>query len=304
MKLADSIFEYDGLNAYCRQALNTPLLKLKEEKALARKMRRGTQEEREAAREHMILANLRLVVKIAKSFENLGLPLIDLINEGNIGLMIAVERYRLNKGAKVSTYASWWIKQSIRRALSNQVKTIRIPVHRVDQLSKIRKIRESYLKQFEREPSQDEIAEVLGITTDRLNELRGVSEATISLDEPFYNSVDGRKSESIEDMFEDPDAIMPGDHAATMDQHVNVAEILDCLDPRARTIIEYRYGLNGANGEAHTLEQVGQKFGVTRERIRQIQEKALRKLRGRLNKRNNVQDPDMAKINPDYMSSR
>jgi RNA polymerase primary sigma factor len=271
-----------SLRMYLREISETPLLTPEEEVELAGRIQRGDAE----AREHMIKANLRLVVKIAKDFDGMGLPLLDMINEGNMGLMRAVERFDPTKGAKLSTYAAWWIKQSIKRGLANQGKTIRLPVHLVDRVSKIRRTAMKLHEELEREPTDAEVAEVLGMTAERVTELIQASYRPASLDAPLGDDDDTR----VADIVKDENATTAyQDLEATTRQDL-VRELVDELDPRELTIISYRFGLDG--GPERTLEEVGQKFGVTRERIRQIQNVALNKLRKKIEKREAVRDPE------------
>lgn len=240
-----------------------------EEIALAEKIKNGD----ESAREQMIKANLRLVVKIAQDYANCGVPIIDLISEGNIGLMKAVERFDPNKGGKLSTYGSWWIKQSIRRALSNQSKTIRLPVHIFDKISKIRKIATILTEALGREPTHEELAEEVGVPVNKIQDLFQSSQRPVSLDAPIN---DGETTEYSE-MISDEHAADPADVLSHKNMHGEIGALLDILDPRERQIIEQRFGLNGYQKE-RTLEEVGAEFGVTRERIRQLQNIAIGKM--------------------------
>ena len=271
-----------ALTLYMQDAVEVPLLSIEEEIELAARIKKGDM----AAREHMIRANLRLVVKIARDYDGLGLPLLDLINEGNIGLMKGVERFDPAKGGKLSTYAAWWIKQSIKRGLANQGKTIRLPVHLVDRVSKIRRTAMKLHEELEREPTDAEVAEVLGMTAERVTELIQATYRPASLDAPLGDDDDTR----VADIVKDENATTAyQDLEATTRQDL-VRELVDELDPRELTIISYRFGLDG--GPERTLEEVGQKFGVTRERIRQIQNVALNKLRKKIEKREAVRDPE------------
>jgi RNA polymerase primary sigma factor len=227
----------------------------------------------------MIKANLGLVVKIAHDYGNLGLPLLDLVSEGNIGLMKAVERFDPAKGGKLSTYAAWWIKQSIKRALANQSKTIRLPVHLVDKISKIRRVAISMSEELGREPTDEELAEEVGISASKLSQLRTVSIRPASLDAPM-NEDDGTEFGEI---VGDSDAVDPSENLSDKNMQEEITDLLGVLDERERKIINSRFGLDG--GSARTLEEVGMKFGVTRERIRQLQNIALAKLRRALRKR-------------------
>ncbi|MFM8458492.1 MAG: RNA polymerase sigma factor RpoD/SigA, partial [Chthoniobacterales bacterium] len=237
-------------------------------------------------REKMIKANLRLVVKIAHDFSTFGLPLLDLISEGNIGLMKAVERFDPKKGGKLSTYASWWIKQSIKRALANQSKTIRLPVHLVDKIGKIRRVANRMTEELGREPTSEELAEELGLAVAKVTHLKNVAvrpaslDAKISADDetPFGDLVGDERAE-------DPFATL-----RDKDLRDEIVDLLDVLDARERKIISYRFGLDG--GRERTLEEVGKKFGVTRERIRQLQNIALLKMRKALRRREELKVPE------------
>ena len=265
----------DTLQLYLREIGRVKLLTPKEEITLARKIQRGDKK----AREQMITANLRLVVKIARDYEGLGLPLLDLINEGNIGLMKGVERFDPRKGAKLSTYASLWIKQAIRRALSNQSKTIRLPVHVIDKMSHIRKAEVRLRETLDREPTDDEVADDLGLNARRIRLYREASRAPVSLDSPI--SIDD--SASISERVADANAAAPFDEIVKHNDGELMREVLATLDARESRILAMRFGLD--NGRPKTLEAVGARLGVTRERIRQIQDQALRKLRVKIEER-------------------
>jgi RNA polymerase primary sigma factor len=226
----------------------------------------------------MIKANLRLVVKIARDYEGIGLPLLDLISEGNIGLMKAVERFDPSKGGKLSTYGSWWIKQSIKRALANQSKTIRLPVHLVDKISKMRRAAMRLQEELGREPSDEELAEELDLAPARIRMMRRASIRPASLDAPIGDD----DSNNFSEIVQDESAATPYEDLEEKTVTKMLREMVTTLDPREETILRYRFGLDG--GPERTLEEVGQKFGVTRERIRQIQNIALRKLRKMIEK--------------------
>ena len=263
-----------AFHLYVREIGLTKLLTAKEEVQLARRIQKGD----DSAREHMIKANLRLVVKIARDYENYGLPLLDLINEGNIGLMRAVEKFDPRKGAKLSTYAAWWIKQSIRRALSDQSKTIRIPVHATDKLLHIRKAATKLEEELGREPTAEEISDELDIPAKQVRQLQTAAIRPTSLDAPLGDDDSNR----ISDVIADDRATSPYQDLEDKTNADMVREVIGILDPREMTILQYRFGLDG--GGEKTLEEVGVKFGVTRERIRQIQNVALRKLRKKIEK--------------------
>jgi RNA polymerase primary sigma factor len=265
----------DVLQLYLREIGQVKLLTPQEEIALAKRIRRGDRK----AREHMIKANLRLVVKIAHDYEGMGLPLLDLINEGNIGLMKGVERFDPRKGAKLSTYASWWIKQSIKRALANQGKTIRLPVHVVDKVAHIRRAEVKLRETFDRDPTDEELAHELDLDPRRIRQYRQASRAPVSLDAPIGDDAAERVSEIVAD----PNAAAPFDRLVQETDTQLVREVLGTLDQRESKILAMRFGLN--DGRQRTLEEVGAHLGVTRERIRQIQEQALKKLREKMEER-------------------
>lgn len=264
-----------SLRVYMREISKTPLLTPAEEIELADRIKKGDK----AARTHMIKANLRLVVKIAQDYSGYGLPLPDLISEGNIGLMKAVERFDPNKGGKLSTYGSWWIKQSIKRALANQSKTIRLPVHMVDKIARMRRISSMLAESLGREPTDEELSEELGLPRRKLAMLKRASQRPTSLDEPFGDEERGNFS----DVIGDESAVNPFDALADKNMHGHLDDLLEVLDERESKIIDARFGLNGRT--PMTLEEVGREFGVTRERIRQLQNVALDKMRRALSKK-------------------
>ena len=264
-----------SLKIYLREISKTPLLTPEEEVELAQRIHQGDEE----ARAHMIKANLRLVVKIAQDYSNYGMPVTDLISEGNIGLMKAVERFDPEKGGKLSTYAAWWIKQSIKRALANQSKTIRLPVHMVDKIAKMRRIAAMMTESLGREPTDEELSEETGIPRHKLAMLRQASHRPTSLDAPIN---DGETTEYSE-VIQDERAVDPHEMLADKNLHNQLDGLLDCLDERERKIIDERFGLDGR--KAMTLEEVGREFGVTRERIRQLQNAALTKMKRALRKK-------------------
>lgn len=268
---------YDGdtaFNLYLREIGEVELLTPAEEIKLARKIKRGDAK----AREHMIRANLRLVVKIARDYEGYGLPLLDLINEGNMGLMKGVERFDPRKGAKLSTYAAWWIKQAIKRALANQSKTIRLPVHVVDKLFHLRRTSVKLEETLGREPTDEELAEELGYAVARVRQWRKAAIRPVSLEAPVGEDRDT----SIAEIIKDERADTPYEQLEEKTVGSMVHQMVGTLDQREQTILRLRFGLDG--DDKKTLEEVGQQFGVTRERIRQIEEQALKKLRRKIEK--------------------
>ena len=273
---------YDGDTAfhlYLREIGRTPLLTPQEEIELARRIRKGDRK----AREQMIKANLRLVVKIARDYEGYGLPLLDLINEGNIGLMKGVERFDPKKGAKLSTYAAWWIKQAIKRALANQSKTIRLPVHVVDKLFHLRRAAAKLEEILGREPTDEELAAELDCPAARVKQLRRVAVRPASLDAPIGDD----ESNRVADIVKDESADTPYEQLEEKTNSALVREMVETLDAREKAILRQRFGLDG--DERKTLEEIGVQFGVTRERIRQIEEIALKKLRKRIQELDTVQ---------------
>jgi RNA polymerase primary sigma factor len=274
----------DTLQLYLREIGQVKLLTPKEEITLARRIRRGDKK----AREQMITANLRLVVKIARDYEGLGLPLLDLINEGNIGLMKGVQRFDPNKGAKLSTYASLWIKQAIRRALSNQAKTIRLPVHVLDKMTHIRRAEVKLRETLDREPTDEEVADNLGLHARRIRQYREAARAPVSLDSP----ISAEDSTSISEHVADATAAAPFDRLVNHNDNQLMKEVLATLDARESRILAMRFGLD--NGRPKTLEEVGARLGVTRERIRQIQEQALQKMRVKIEERDQLPEHTIA----------
>jgi RNA polymerase primary sigma factor len=271
-----------GFQLYLRQIGQYPLLTPAQEITLAAKIKKGDR----AAKAEMIRANLRLVVKIARDYANLGLPILDLISEGNIGLVKAVDRFDPSKGGKLSTYGSWWIKQSIKRALANQGKTIRLPVHLVDKIAKIRRVGAGLSDELGREATDEEIAEEVGMNAGKVTQLKQAAIRPASLDAP----VGDEDSTEFGEMVGDEAAVDPFENLSDKNMQLEVGDLLTQLDDRERKIIGARFGLDG--GDPITLEEVGFKFGVTRERIRQLQNTALSKMRRALAKRERV-SPEM-----------
>jgi RNA polymerase primary sigma factor len=266
--------DHSAYHLYLREVGQVPLLTPAEEIKLAKKIKRGNKQ----ARELMIKSNLRLVVKIARDYEGLGVPLLDLISEGNIGLMKAVDRFDPNKGAKLSTYAAWWIKQAIRRALTNQSKVIRVPVHMVDRLSNLRRATAKLAAEFGREPTDEELAEEMDTTPEKIKQSRNAVLSGSSLDAPLGDD----DSSPLADVLKDEKALTPYEQFKGQTEVEMLRELLESLDRREAVILRRRFGLDGADEE--TLEQIGQDFGVTRERIRQLEAVALNKLRKRMRK--------------------
>ncbi len=258
------------LQLYLQEIGKTALLTPQEEVKLAKRIQKGDK----AARDHMISANLRLVVKIAMDYKDFGLPLLDLISEGNIGLVKAVERFDPTKGGKLSTYAAWWIKQSIKRALANQSKTIRLPVHLVDKIAKMRRTALALTEELGREPTDEEIAIELQIPTNKVAHLKSVSVRPASLDAPVGEDGD---STTFGEIVGDENTADPLETLKDTSEKSDLHHMIDQLEPREAEILRYRFGLDGY--DELTLEEVGQKFNVTRERIRQLQNIALSKMR-------------------------
>ena len=264
-----------GFQLYLREIAQIPLLTPEQEVKLAHQIKRGDQQ----AGAEMVRANLRLVVKIARDYANFGLPVLDLISEGNIGLMKAVERFDPKKGGKLSTYAAWWIKQSIRRALASQAKTIRLPVHLIDKIGKMRRVSSQMMEELGREPTDDELADEIGFSSSKVTALKSAALRPASLDQPIRDG----ESFQFADIVGDEESDNPFETLRNKDMLEEVEELLCVLDDRERMIINSRFGLDGQ--EPKTLGVIGETFGVTRERIRQLQNVALLKLRGALGKR-------------------
>jgi RNA polymerase primary sigma factor len=258
----------DSLRLYLREIGKVPLLTADQEVTLAKRIERGDM----GAKRAMIEANLRLVVSIAKGYLGRGLSFLDLIQEGSLGLIRAVEKFDYRKGYKFSTYATWWIRQAVTRAIADKARTIRIPVHMVEKLNKVVHIERQLVQRLGREPSPEEIAEELEITTEEVREILRMSQLPISLEKPIGEEEDS----SLGDFVEDEAAESPYDTAQLMLRREDVVNALSALPRREREVIELRYGLLG--GEPRTLEEVGRAFGVTRERIRQIENNTLKKL--------------------------
>ena len=262
--------ERSSLQIYLQEISKTPLLTVAEEVALAERIRRGDK----AARDHMIQANLRLVVKIAKDYQHFGVPLLDLISEGNLGLIKAVGRFDPRKGGKLSTYAAWWIRQSIRRALADQGKTIRVPIAVADRMARIRRTATALTEQFGREPTDEEIAVELQIPTSKVAHLKSVSTRAASLDAPIPGE---NGSMTFGEIIGDDQTFSPCDSLRLKNLHADLRAMVDSLDPREAEIVRLRFGLE--DRPELTLMEAGAIFRITRERIRQLEREALIKLR-------------------------
>lgn len=261
--------ERSPIRSYLDQIGKTPLLTLEEETALARKILKGD----EPARIKMIESNLRLVVRIARDYDDFGLPLMDLISEGNFGLIKAVERFDPDKGGKLSTYASWWIKQAIKRALASNGKTIRLPVHMVDRIAQMRRMVAQLTKELEREPTNEEIAQSMEIPISKVVHMKSVANRAASLDQEV-----GEEGEAtLGDLVKDENASSPFENLRSKSDVAEINELLTRLEPREAEVITLRFGLNGES--PLTLEEIGEKFKLTRERVRQLQQGALMHLR-------------------------
>lgn len=266
---ADMLLPDDSVKSFLKDIGKIPLLSAEEEIKLAERMKNGD----EAAKNRLIEANLRLVVSIAKKYVRRGMQFLDLIQEGNMGLIKAVEKFDYTKGFKFSTYATWWVRQAITRAIADQARTIRIPVHMVETITRVKKAQSQLLHENGCEPNEDEIAEFLGMSVEKVREIIRIAQDPVSLETPIGEEEDSH----LGDFIPDEDAPAPADEACTSMLKQMLGEVLDTLSDREKRVIILRYGL--IDGRQRTLEEVGQEFQVTRERIRQIETKALRKLR-------------------------
>ena len=259
----------DPVRMYLKEIGQIPLLDLDTETELARKMYEGDED----AKNRLVESNLRLVVSIAKRYMGKGMVLLDLIQEGNLGLMKAVEKFDYTKGYKFSTYATWWIRQAISRAIADQSRTIRIPVHMVETIHKVSRSQRQLLQEYGREATSDEIAADIGMNADKVREIMKISQDPVSLETPIGEADDSHLS----DFIPDDDTPTPVDEASYHILREQLGEVLHTLTPREEMVLKLRFGL--VDGRTRTLEEVGQEFNITRERIRQIEAKALRKLR-------------------------
>ncbi len=265
----DNISLDDPVKVYLKEIGRVPLLTTEEEIVLAEKIGTGDQK----AKKRLTEANLRLVVSIAKRYVGRGMHFLDLIQEGNVGLIKAVEKFDHTKGFKFSTYATWWIRQAITRAIADQARTIRIPVHMVETINRLKKVQSQLLHENGYEPSEEVIAEKMGLSVERVREIMRVAQEPVSMETPIGPEEDSR----LMDFIRDEDALAPDDAALKTITNEDIDSVLKTLTPREEQVIRLRFGLK--DGRCHTLEEVGSEFNVTRERIRQIEAKALRKLR-------------------------
>ena len=281
----------DPVRMYLKEIGRVPLLSADEEIVLAKQIEAGAQEDAtykdiqlsKKAKKTLVDANLRLVVSIAKRYVGRGMLFLDLIQEGNLGLIKAVDKFDYTKGYKFSTYATWWIRQAITRAIADQARTIRIPVHMVETINKLIRISRQLLQDKGREPLPEEIAEGMGITVERVREIQKIAQEPVSLETPIGEEEDSH----LGDFIEDQDAIAPDDAASYILLQEQIEDVFTCLTDREQQVLILRFGLK--DGKPRTLEEVGQHFNVTRERIRQIEGKALTKLRNR-GKRDKIKD--------------
>ena len=269
MAVPDGVSIEDPVRMYLKEIGKVPLLTAEEEKELAMKMEAGDME----AKKRLAEANLRLVVSIAKRYVGRGMLFLDLIQEGNLGLIKAVEKFDYRKGYKFSTYATWWIRQAITRAIADQARTIRIPVHMVETINKLIRVQRQLLQELGREPYPEEIAEKMGLPVERVREIQKISQEPVSLETPIGEEEDSH----LGDFIQDDNVPVPADAAAFTLLKEQLVEVLGTLTEREQKVLCLRFGLE--DGRARTLEEVGKEFDVTRERIRQIEAKALRKLR-------------------------
>lgn len=269
LALLEGVAIDDPVRMYLKEIGKVPLLTAEEEVELAKRIEQGDEE----AKKKLIEANLRLVVSIAKKYVGRGMLFLDLIQEGNLGLIKAVEKFDYRKGYKFSTYATWWIRQAITRAIADQARTIRIPVHMVETINKLIRVSRQLLQELGREPTPEEIAKEMGISEEKVREILKIAQEPVSLETPIGEEEDSH----LGDFIEDQDALAPAEAASYNLLREQLEGVLDTLTEREQNVLKLRFGLE--DGRPRTLEEVGQVFGVTRERIRQIEAKALRKLR-------------------------
>ena len=263
----------DPVRMYLKEIGKVPLLTAEEEVEIAKKLETGTPEEKEEAKRKLSEANLRLVVSIAKRYVGRGMLFLDLIQEGNLGLIKSVEKFDYRKGFKFSTYATWWIRQAITRAIADQARTIRIPVHMVETINKLIRVSRQLLQEYGREPSPEEIAKEMGISESKVREIIKIAQEPVSLETPIGEEEDSH----LGDFLADEETPAPAEAASFALMKEQLLDVLDTLTPREEKVLRLRFGLD--DGHQRTLEEVGREFKVTRERIRQIEAKALRKLR-------------------------
>ncbi len=273
LNIPDSVSIDDPVRMYLKEIGRVPLLTAEEEKELAMRMESEDEVEHSEAQKQLAEANLRLVVSIAKRYVGRGMLFLDLIQEGNLGLIKAVEKFDYHKGYKFSTYATWWIRQAITRAIADQARTIRIPVHMVETINKLIRVSRNLLQKNGREPTDEEIAEEMEVPVERVREIKKIAQEPVSLETPVGEEDDSH----LGDFIEDQDAPAPADAASFMLLKEQLEDVLGTLTEREKNVLRLRFGLE--DGRARTLEEVGKSFNVTRERIRQIEAKALRKLR-------------------------
>ena len=269
LSLLEGVTVDDPVRMYLKEIGRVALLTAEEEVELAKRIEQGDEE----ARRELAEANLRLVVSIAKRYVGRGMLFLDLIQEGNLGLLKAVEKFDYRKGYKFSTYATWWIRQAVTRAIADQARTIRIPVHMVETINKLMRVSRQLLQEYGREPSIEEIADAMGMTEDKVREILKIAQEPVSLETPIGEEEDSH----LGDFIEDEDVLAPVDAVSFYLLKEQLEDVLGTLTSREERVLRLRFGLD--DGRPRTLEEVGQEFGVTRERIRQIEAKALRKLR-------------------------
>ena len=273
LSVPDGVSSDDPVRLYLKEIGKYPLLTTEEEIALAKQIAEGTPEEQAAAKKKLSEANLRLVVSIAKRYVGRGMQFLDLIQEGNLGLIKAAEKFDYTKGYKFSTYATWWVRQAITRAIADQARTIRIPVHMVETINKLIRVNRQLAQELGRDPTPAEIAKEMGISESKVREIIKIAQEPVSLETPIGEEEDSH----LGDFIEDENAPAPAEVASNAMMREQLQEVLHTLTPREEKVIRLRFGLE--DGQAHTLEEVGKEVNVTRERIRQIEAKALRKIR-------------------------